>query len=261
MVLNVLVAGSSIRAAERMTGVHRDTMMRLGVATGEGCEKLLDGKMRDLPCKRLQLDEIWCFVGKKQRHVTMDDDKGVVGDAWTFCAIDADTKLIPAWRVGQHTGAVIDDLRSQLSDRVQISTDGMSAYVEAIDDAFGPNVDCAQIVKAYEAEAVGPCRYSPPKVVSTDVTIVKGKPDKKQISTSYVERQNLTMRMQMRRFTRLTNDFSKKWENQWAAVTLHFADYNLCRVHPTLRVTPAMTAGVTDHVWTMAELLEAAKAL
>lgn len=265
MILNMLVEGNSIRSVERMTGVHRDTIMRLGVSVGAGCESLLDGMMRNLRCERLQLDEIWCFVGKKQRHVTKADDKAVTGDAWTYVAIDADTKLIPAFRVGKRTadvtGAFIDDLRSRLTSRPQISTDGLAQYVTAIEDTFGAGVDFAQIIKVYEAEAIGPGRYSPPKVVSTEVTVVTGRPAKSHISTSFVERQNLSMRMQMRRFTRLTNGFSKKWENLCAAVALHFAHYNLCRVHSTLRVTPAMAAGVTDHVWTIGELLEAAKAV
>ena len=265
MVINMLIEGNSIRSTERMTGVHRDTIMRLGVSVGAACEVLHNDMMRNLPCKRLQLDEIWCFVGKKQRHVTKEDDSATVGDAWTFCAIDADTKLIPAFRVGKRTAEVtdafVDDLRSRLTNRVQISTDGMSAYVDAIEDSFGAAVDFAQIIKVYEADALGAGRYSPPKVVSTEVKVITGRPARGHISTSYVERQNLTMRMQMRRFTRLTNGFSKKWENLCAAVALHFAHYNLCRVHSTLRITPAMAAGVTDHVWSIGELLEAAKAV
>lgn len=260
-VLAALTEGCSVRATERMTGVSQPTILSLLVRAGEGAAKLHDSLMRNLGCERLECDEIGAFVQKKQRHVREDEDTAKVGDSWTFVAIDADTKLVPAYLVGKRTaedtGRFIADLKARLSKRVQISTDGLSVYIDAIDNAFGCEVDYAMIVKSYESEPVGPGRYSPPKVVSTEKTIIMGSPDEELISTSYVERDNLTMRMQMRRFTRLTNAFSKKAENHRAAVALHFAHYNLCRIHQTLRVTPAMAAVVSDHVWSVGELLDA----
>jgi IS1 family transposase len=259
-VVSALVEGVSIRSIERMTGVHRDTIIRLMVRVGDGCQRLMDEKMRDLPCKHLQLDEIWCYVGKKQRHVKNTDNPRAVGDFYTWVAIDADTKLIPSYRVGKRnaeTGQVfIDDLAGRLANRVQLSSDGLNLYVEAVEKSFGADVDYAQIVKFYEAEPIGPGRYSPPKVVAVEKSYVTGNPDLNITSTSYVERQNLTMRMNMRRFTRLTNAFSKKVENLKAAVALHFAHYNFVRVHKTLRITPAMQAGVTERLWNLRELVE-----
>ena len=257
-IISALVEGNSIRSVERMTGVHRDTIMRLMVRVGDGCQRLLDERMRDLPCKHLQLDEIWCYVGKKQRHVKEDDDLNKVGDFYTWVAIDSATKLIPSFKVGKRdseTGQVfVDDLASRLANRVQISSDGLNIYVDAIEESFGADVDYAQIVKTYEAEPIGPGRYSPPKVVKVEKSYITGNPDLGITSTSYVERQNLTMRMNMRRFTRLTNAFSKKVENLKAAVALHFAYYNFVRVHKTLRVTPAMEAGITDRIWSLREI-------
>lgn len=261
-VLSSLTEGVSVRATSRLTDVSQPTILSLLVRAGEGCAKLHDSLMQNLPCERLECDEIWSFIGKKQKNVREDEDPAEVGDAWVFVAIDADTKLVPSYLVGKRTaedtGKFINDLKARLSKRVQLSTDGLSVYVDAIDNAFGCDVDYAMIVKSYESEPAGAGRYSPPKVTSTEKTIIMGSPDEDLISTSYVERGNLTMRMQMRRFTRLTNAFSKKPRNHAAAVSLHFAAYNLCRVHQTLRVTPAMEAGITDHVWTMNELLEGA---
>jgi IS1 family transposase len=263
-VISCLVEGSSIRSTERMTDVHRDTITRLLVQVGAGCERLLDERMRGLGCRRLQMDEIWSFVTKKQRHLTAADDPARVGDMWTFVALDADTKLIPSYRVGKRdlptATAFLADLESRLVNRVQLSSDALSAYEEATESAFGAEVDYGQIVKAYEAEPIGPGRYSPPHVVSAARTPIAGSPDLAHISTSYVERQNLTMRMSMRRFTRLTNAFSKKVENLKAAVALHFAWYNFVRIHGTLEVTPAMEAGVTGRLWSMEELIEEAGA-
>ena len=261
-VIGSLVEGTSIRSVERMTGIHRDTIMRLMVRIGGACGTYLDANMRGLTCKRLELDEIWCFVGKKQRHVTVEDNLSEVGDFWTWVAIDAETKLIPSYRVGKRdleTGkAFVGDLASRLTNRVQISSDGLKAYVEAVEASFGADVDYAQIVKSYEAESIGPGRYSPPKVVSAEKTLIVGNPDKSLVSTSFVERQNLTMRMQMRRFTRLTNGFSKKADNLRSAVGLHFAWYNYVRPHATLKTTPAVAAGITDHKWSIHELVDMA---
>ena len=264
LVIRCLVDGASVRATERISGVHRDTILPLLVRVGEGCQSLMNDKMHDLPCQRIQVDEIWSFVGKKQRRLTAHDDPSKTGDMWTFVAIDADSKLIPCYRVGKRTGreaqAFIADLESRLSNRVQLSSDALAAYVQAVERAFGSNVDYGQVVKSYESDPIGPGRYSPPHVVSVERTPITGAPAHAHISTSYVERQNLTMRMSIRRFTRLTNAFSKKVENLRAAVALHFAHYNFVRIHKTLRVTPAMEAGISNHLWSLPELLEAAGA-
>jgi IS1 family transposase len=262
-VINALVEGCSIRSTERMTGVHRDTICRLLVAVGDGCADLLDTTMRDLPCERLEIDELWAFVGKKQRHVRKSDDAARVGDTWTYLATCATTKVVPTFFVGKrdtaNTDAFIADLAKRLRARVQISTDGLRMYVGAIDRAFGSDgVDYAQIVKSYEAEATGPGRYSPPKVTSTEKTPVFGAPIAEHVSTSYAERNNLTIRMGVRRYTRLTNAHSKKLENHVAATALHFAHYNFVRRHQTLRVSPAMAAGVAPTLWSMDELVAAA---
>ncbi len=261
-IISALVEGNSIRSVERMTNTHRDTIMRLMVRVGEGCAMLADQQMRGLDCRRLQMDEIWTYVGKKQRFVTSADDKSRVGDQWTFVALDADTKLVPAYRIGKRdletATAFVSDLSDRLLNRVQLSSDALAAYVEATERAFGADVDYGQIVKIYEAEPIGPGRYSPPQVTSVQRRIITGCPEQDHISTSFVERQNLTMRMSMRRFTRLTNAFSKKVENLKAAVSLHFAHYNLVRLHKSLRVTPAMAAGVTNRLWSIEEIVEQA---
>ena len=258
MAIAALVEGSSIRSVERMTGIHRDTIMRLMVRVGQNCKKILDSYMRNLTCKTLQIDEIWCYVGKKQRHLTETDNREELGDQYVFVALDADSKLIPSYIVGKRSSdnaqAFIKDLSERLDNRVQLSSDALNAYIEAV-LAFGSDVDYGQLVKAYEAEPMGAGRYSPPKVVGAEKIIVSGNPKTSRISTSYIERQNLTMRMQMRRFTRLTNAFSKKLENLKAAVALHFAHYNFVRIHSTLRGTPAMEAGVTDRLWSIRDLM------
>ena len=255
-----LVEGVSIRSTERMTGIHRDTIMRLMCRVGQGCENLMDSYMKNLKCQTLQVDEIWCFVGKKQRHLKDTDNIDELGDQWVFVALDAESKLIPSYLVGKRTAyntqAFIADLSSRLDNRVQLSSDSLNLYMEAVESSFGGAVDYGQIVKSYEAEPTGAGRYSPPHVVSAERRVIVGNPQDSKISTSYVERQNLTMRMQMRRFTRLTNAFSKKLENLKAAVALHFAHYNFVRVHKTLRVTPAMEAGVTNRLWSIGDLLE-----
>jgi IS1 family transposase len=261
-VISALVEGCSMRATERMTGVNRETIGTLLVRVGNGCADLMDEKMRDLGCDRLEIDELWAFVSKKQRHVTSEDDASRVGDTWTYVALDADTKLVPSFLVGKRdaacTQAFISDVASRLRNRVQISTDGLRSYIEAIGAAFAETgVDYAQLHKTYEAEATGPGRYSPPKVIATEKTPVFGEPDADLVSTSYVERQNLTVRMGVRRYTRLTNAFSKKLENHVAATALHFAHYNFVRRHQTLRCSPAMAAGVERTLWSVGDLLEA----
>jgi IS1 family transposase len=258
-VINCLVEGNSIRSTERMCDVHRDTICRLLVEVGDGCQRIMDEKMRYLTCGRIQVDEIWSFVGKKQGQLRPGDDRKRLGDQWTFVAIDPDTKLVPAYRVGKRTRdnavAFMSDLSDRLLNRVQISSDSLSTYVDAVERAFGADVDYGQIVKFYDAEPIGAGRYAPPRVTGAARTVIAGSPDQKHISTSHVERQNLTMRMSMKRFARLTLGFSKKIENLRAAVHLHFAHYNLVRLHRTLRVTPAMAAGIETRLWTLEELV------
>jgi IS1 family transposase len=264
-IIGSLAEGSSIRSIERITGVHRDTIMRLGVRVGKGCTALLDAKMRNLDCHRLEMDELWGFIGKKERHVRPGDDPQF-GNVWTFCAIDADTKLVPSFRVSgdrdvASATAFALDVADRMKNRVQISTDGLGAYVEAIDWAFsGKGVDFGQIIKTYgtEESVEAQRRYSAPKISSIEKKAVFGRPNFDLISTSYVERLNATTRLHMKRLTRLTHAFSKKRENFEAAVGLHFAYYNFCRRHNTLRCTPAMAAGVEQSFWTVADLLEAA---
>jgi IS1 family transposase len=259
-IINCLVEGNSIRSTERMTGTHRDTICRLLVEVGDGCAALMDEQMRELPCRRIEVDEIWAYVGKKQRHMTALDDPRRLGDQYTFVALDPETKIVPAYRIGKRdlptATAFLADLSDRLANRVQLSSDALAAYVDATERAFGADVDYGQIVKFYEAEPVGRGRYSPPHVVGAERSVILGNPDQAHISTSLIERQNLTMRMSMRRFTRLTNAFSKKIENLRAAVSLHFAHYNFVRVHRTLRVTPAMEARVSDRLWPLDELVE-----
>jgi IS1 family transposase len=258
--ISALVEGSSIRSIERMIGVHRDTIMRLGVRVGQGCATFLDRKMRDLSCRHLEFDEIWGFIGKKQRHLRPDDNQRL-GDVWTFCAIDADTKLVPAFRVGKQdavtANAFVSDVAGRLRNRVQISSDALRVYVEAVEQAFGANVDFAQIVKAYVFEEGSERHYSAPEIVITEKKRVAGRPDMGMASTSYIERLNGTTRLHMRRLTRLTYAFSKKLENFEAAVALHFAYYNFVKRHNTLRCTPAMAAGIERDFWTTKDLVEA----
>jgi len=260
-VIAALAEGSAVRSIERMTGIHRDTIMRLGVKVGQGCTRLMDQTMRELSCGRLEMDEIWGFVGKKDRNVK----PGAVGSGsvWTFCAIDSDTKLVPAFKVGNRDTATADgfmqDVASRMKNRLQISTDGLNAYVAAIEKAFGGEVDYAQIVKTYGAQEInGARRYSPPEFVSCEKKVINGDPECDLISTSYVERLNATTRHHMRRLTRLTLAFSKKLANFEAALGLHFAYYNFVKRHGTLRCTPAMAAGVTSGFWSVGDLVEAA---
>jgi IS1 family transposase len=258
-VVRCLVEGNSIRATVRMTGVAKNTVAKLLVDLGLACAKFQDETLRNLPCRRLQCDEIWSFVGAKQKNVSMEQMENGWGDIWTWTAIDADTKLVPCWMVGQRglesATEFIGDLASRLSNRVQLTTDGHRPYLDAVEDAFGGDIDYAQLIKVYGASGEAQTRYSPGQCIGIACNTVTGAPDPKHISTSFVERQNLTMRMSMRRFTRLTNAFSKKLENHMAAIALHFMHDNFARVHQTLRVTPAMEAGVANHVWSIEELV------
>jgi IS1 family transposase len=263
-VISALAEGNSIRSVERMTGIHRDTIMRLGLRIGEGCASIMDSSMRNLECRLIQMDEIWGFIGKKNKNASVTDRHEGRGDVWTFVAIDVESRMVPAYLVGQRDGytadAFVEDLASRLNTRTQLSSDGLAAYADAVERGFGAEVDYGQIVKIYgAAEIADQRRYSPAKLTEVRKKSLVGNPDSRLISTSYIERQNLTMRMHMRRLTRLTNAFSKKRENFNAAVALHFGYYNFVRLHKTLRMTPAMAGGVTDHIWTVQELMEAAK--
>jgi IS1 family transposase len=255
-IVSALAEGSSIRAIERMTGVHRDTIMRLGVRVGQGCASLLDEKMRGLSCRHLQFDEIWGFIGKKERHMRPDDNP-TMGDVWTFCAIDSDTKIVPSFKCGKRDSATanafVADVASRMKNRVQISSDSLRAYVEAIELSFGSEVDFAQIIKTYthDDSIIAERKFSAPEVVTTEKKRVVGRPDMRLASTSYIERLNGTTRLHMRRLTRLTYAFSKKRENFETATALHFAYYNFVKRHITLRCTPAMTAGIERDFWTV----------
>jgi IS1 family transposase len=257
-VIAALVEGNSINSTVRMTGVHKTTILTLLADLGSRCADYQDRTLRNLKCKRIQCDEIWQFCYAKEKNVPADKKgKFGYGDVWTFVAIDAETKLVPAFMVGNRdarsANMFIDDLKGRLANRVQLTTDGLKVYLEAVEGAFGADIDYAQLVKIYGATQEE-TRYSPAECIGCETKIIQGKPDSKHISTSYVERQNLTMRMRMRRFTRLTNGFSKKIENHAYALALFYMHYNFCRVHQTLRVTPAMEAGITDHVWELAEI-------
>lgn len=260
-VVAALVEGNSVRSTVRMTGVAKNTVAKLLIDVGVACFDYQREALVNLPCKRVQVDEIWSFVAMKQKNVpeARKDEEGI-GDVWTWTALDAESKLILSWFVGpRDAGAAHEfmlDVASRLANRVQLTSDGHWAYLDAVDAAFGvQGVDYAQLIKIYGAERPGEARYSPPVCTGAVPRPRVGYPDPKHISTSYVERQNLSMRMGMRRFTRLTNAFSKKFENHCAAIALHFMNYNFARIHRTLRVTPAMAAGVTDHVWEIEEIV------
>lgn len=265
-VISALVEGNSIRATVRMTGVAKDTVIKLLAKIGQVCAEYQDKTLRNLPCKRIQCDEIWSFCYAKEKNVPADlRGKFGYGDVWTWTALCADTKIIPCWRVGGRDAwnaqNFMHDLASRLANRVQLTTDGHRAYLTAVEVAFGTQIDYAMLVKLYGNEPQGPeTRYSPAQCIGAIATSVIGNPDRKHISTSYVERQNLSMRMHMRRFTRLTNAFSKKRENHEHALALYFMYYNFCRIHQTLRVTPAMEAGVANHVWELREVVELIRA-
>lgn len=265
-ILSALTEGCSIRATERLTGVHRDTIMRLGVRVGQGCAQVHDSLFRNLNVPLIEMDEIWSYVGKKQRRVTEMDNPAEQGDQYIFTALDGVHKCIISYlcgkRSGENTRAFVADIRERVLNKPQISSDAWPAYPDAVERAFGDDVDYGQIVKTYVGEPHKDAarRYSPGIVTKVDREVIAGRPKRERISTSYVERSNLTMRMQSRRFTRLTNGFSKKLENHKAAVSLYIAHYNFCRVHETIRMTPAMSLGITDHIWSIGELIEMAAA-
>ena len=263
-VIRVLCEGNSIRSTARITDTAINTVVTLLKNAGDACAKYQDLHLRNLPCKTIQCDEIWSFCYAKQKNVP-DNKQGRFGygDVWTWTALDADTKLVPSWFVGLRAAGYafvfIKDLQSRLANRVQLTTDGHKVYLNVIEDVFGADIDYAMLVKLYGAEPAGEARYSPAKCTGTNSRIIIGYPDISKISTSFAERQNLTMRMGMRRFTRLTNAFSKKLENHIFAIALYFMHYNFARPHKTLANpyprTPAMAAGVSNHIWTIEEIV------
>ncbi len=259
-IIRCLVEGNSIRSTSRITGAAKNTVVKLLVDAGKACSEYQDKTLRNLSCKRLQCDEIWSFCYAKKKNVPekLQGQFGY-GDVWTWTAICAETKLVPSWLVGDRNGYTaylfIQDLASRLNHRIQLTTDGFKAYLEAVEGAFGSEVDYAMLVKIYGTDSEGEKRYSPAEIIEIKRKTIIGNPDPKLISTSYVERQNLTMRMSMRRFTRLTNGFSKKVENHAHAISLHFMYYNFVRIHKTLRVTPAMEAKVTDRLWSIEDIV------
>ena len=261
-IIRCLVEGNSIRSTVRITGASKNTIAKLLADVGKACSAYHDKHVRNVKAERIQVDEIWSFCYAKQKNIeSAKNAPDGAGDVWTWTAMDSGSKLVISWLVGGRDGeyalAFMDDLRLRLANRVQLTSDGHKAYLEAVEEAFGADIDYAQLIKMY-GEPTGDKgherKYSPSECTGTKKQHVMGSPDKKHISTSHVERQNLTMRMCMRRFTRLTNAFSKKIENHEASVALHFMYYNFCRIHQTLRVTPAMAAGVTDHLWDVEDL-------
>ncbi|MFN0277480.1 MAG: IS1 family transposase [Pyrinomonadaceae bacterium] len=265
-VVAALVEGNSIRATVRMTGVSKNTIVKLLENLGMACAEYQDKAFRNLTCRRIQCDEIWSFVGSKAKNVSPEKE-GVFGygDVWTWVSMDADTKLVPCWLVGSRNTEsameFIHDLAGRLANKVQLTTDGHRPYLEAVESAFGGDIDYAQLVKIYGASESkqDQIKYSPAECVGCKKVVVTGTPRGKDVSTSYIERQNLTMRMSMRRFTRLTNGFSKKVENHAHAIALHYMYYNFCRIHRSLRVTPAMAAGVTSKLWEIEDILRIAE--
>jgi len=257
-VIAALIEGCSIRATVRMTGIAKNTIVKLLEDLGTVCQKFHDEAVVNLKTKRAQVDEVWSFCFAKQKNVKPENWGKLHGDVWTWVAMDADAKLVINWHVGgRDAGAgrlFVQDLADRLSDRIQLTSDGWQVYREAVQRAFGSEIDYAMLIKEYATERAGFARYSPPSVVACHTNVEIGNPESKHINTSYIERQNLTMRMQMRRFTRLTNAFSKKIENHKHAIALHYMNYNWCRIHQMLRVTPAMEAGLTDHVWELSEI-------
>lgn len=259
-IVAALVEGCSIRSIVRMTGASKNTIAKLLVELGAACSDYLDKNLVNLNSKRIQCDETWSFVGAKDKNIPASRRNEIgIGSAWTWVAIDADSKLICSWMVGKRDPGCatefIQDLAGRLAHRVQLTTDGLKMYLNAVADGFGEDIDYAMLVKVYGNDPEGEKRYSPAICTGCKKQNKIGNPDAKHISTSYVERQNLTMRMGMRRFTRLTNGFSKKLENHIAAIAIHYMHYNYCRIHQTLRVTPAMESGLANHVWSIEELV------
>jgi IS1 family transposase len=265
-IIGLLVEGNSLRATSRLADVSINTVTKLLVDVGAACQKYHDKYVQNIKSKRVQCDEIWSFVYGKDKNLPQNlRGKFGVGSIWTWVALDADSKLAISWLVGNRDAAYahtfMQDVAARLSNRVQLTTDGLKAYLEAVEGAFGDDIDFAQLVKLYGPSIEGEHRYSPAECTGAQKEKVTGNPKRKYISTSFVERQNLTMRMNMRRFTRLTNGFSKKVQNHALAVALHFMYYNFVRIHKTLRVTPAMQAGITKKLWSVediARLLETA---
>lgn len=257
-ILGMLVEGNSLRATSRMADVSINTVTKLLVETGCAVAEYQYSTLRNLPCKRVQVDEIWAFCYSKQKNVP-EGMEGAAGDVWTWTAICADTKLVPSWMVGSRdsdcANVFISDLAERMASRIQLTSDGHKPYLQAVEGAFGNDVDYAMLQKIYGDSVEGQKRYSPAECVGCLKKRVTGNPDASHVSTSYAERQNLTMRMSMRRFTRLTNAFSKKVENHAHAVAVHFMYYNFGRIHKSLRITPAMAAGVTDHVWSLEKIV------
>jgi IS1 family transposase len=259
-VIKQICEGSSIRTTVRLTGVAKNTIVKLLREIGSVCAQFHDKTLRNLTCRRIQCDEIWSFVYAKDKNVPEDKRSQFgFGDVWTWTAIDPDTKLIASWAVGRRDAGTayefMHDLAARLKNRVQLTTDGHRAYLQAVEDAFGANIDYAMLIKLYSGDDQPDTKYSPAECIGTREIKVNGDPKPASISTSHVERHNLTMRMSMRRFARLTNAFSKKLENHVAMLCLYFVYYNFCRVHQTLRVTPAMEAGIADHVWDVKDLV------
>lgn len=264
-ILGMLVEGNSLRSCSRLADVSLNTVTKLMVELGAACEKFHDQRVRNVRVRRLQADEIWCFVGAKAKNVTAEKKLEGWGDVWTWTGLDADTKLCVSYLVGGRDGGwakeFMQDCASRIKGRVQITTDGHRAYLDAVEDAFGADIDYAMLQKLYGAPAQNDSRYSPATCIGCEMETVSGNPDAAHVSTSYVERHNLTMRMSMRRFTRLTNGFSKKIENHIAMVAIHAIYHNFSRIHKTLRITPAMAAGLSDHVWSLEEIVQMADGL
>jgi IS1 family transposase len=266
-VISALVEGCSVRSTSRLTGVAKGTILRLLAEVGAACAEYHNRVVCKVSAKRVQVDEIWSFVGCKQKNVTAEKAEAeICGDVWTFVAIEAQAKLVISWLVGRRDAGCatefLQDVQSRLANPIQLTSDGHKMYLTAVPDAFAfDHIDYAQLVKIYGNDPESEKRYSPAQCQGIQKHAILGDPDPKHISTSYVERQNLTMRMNMRRFTRLTNAFSKKIENHMHAVALFYMHYNFCRIHQTLRVTPAMQAGISQHVWTMAEVIRLASDL
>lgn len=258
-IIGMMCEGMAIRAISRLTGASKNTIVKLLRDAGEACLAYQDQAFRDLPCKRVQVDEIWSFVGAKEANVDRNQKIKGWGDCWTWTAIDADTKLVPCWLVGPRNAAAahhfIRDLAGRMKDRIQLTSDGFGAYRPAVDRNFGTEVDYAQLVKIYGKPDVPETRYSPPKCVGAERHLVTGEPEYRHVSTSFAERQNLTMRMGMRRFTRLTNAFSKKVENHAHAISIYFMHYNFVKQHAAHRLSPAMAAGVTDKLWSLEDVV------